>query len=402
MIREDVKRFKWRIFHLLMDMKVRRIRKKDTIRFLFILQEVTQWKTERLYQAMRAHPRFEPVLGITKCPAYPGAEEAMVAYCKEKNYPYVRLDSEKTISEQIDADIVTHQKPYVSEINPAHYFDSNRKIPIVSIPYYLSTITENWIVNNRINLQAWRLFIDNESTRKVWAATSRLQGLNYRVTGLPVMDELLTPKESLPDVWPVQDGRKRVIYAPHHTIADNHLAGIAYSTFLEHCEEMLALRDQFKDRVYFVFKPHPSLRKKLLEYWGLEKTNTYYRRWEEPGISHVELGKYLALFKYSDAMIHDCGSFTVEYLFTGNPVMYLVRDDCHAANMTPYAKEAFDLHYKGKTFSDIERFLEDVVAGNDPLMEKRAVFKEENLVPPNGKSACENIINAILGDNEYR
>ena len=399
---ESLKYLKGKLFHLLMERKMRRVRKKDKIRFLFILQELTQWKTETLYQAMLAHPRFEPILGITKCLGYPGAEETVMAYCKEKNYPYVWLDPEKTIGEQIDVDIVAHQKPYFKEINPAHYFNANRQIPIVAIPYYLSTITENWIVNNRTSLQAWRQFIDNESTRKAWAKASRLRGMNYMVTGLPVMDELLTPKESLPDVWPVHDGRKRVIYAPHHTIADRHWEGIAYSTFLDYCEDMLALRDRFKDRVYFVFKPHPSLRSRLLDCWGEEKTDEYYRRWEEPGVSHVEQGKYLALFKHSDAMIHDCGSFTVEYMFTGNPVMYLVRDDSHANNMTPYAREAFDLHYKGKNVSDIERFLEDMVAGNDPLKDRREAYKSKNLVPPYGKTACENILNAILGTEEYR
>ena len=397
-----MKLFKWMLFHVILGMKMFHVRKKDRIRFLFILQEVSQWKTETLYHAMLAHPRFEPVIGITKCLCYPGAEENMIAYCKEKNYPYVWLDPEKSISEQVDVDIVTHQKPYVKQINPAHYFNSNRQIPIVAIPYYLSTITEDWIVNNRISLQAWRQFIDNESTRRAWAAASRHHGKNYVVTGLPVMDELLTPKESLPDVWPVHDGRKRVIYAPHHTIADKHWEGIGYSTFLDYCEDILAIRDRFKDRIYFVFKPHPSLRIRLQEYWGQEKTDEYYRRWDEPGVSHVEQGKYLSLFKHSDAMIHDCGSFTVEYMYTGNPVMYLVRDDSHVNNMTPYARKAFDLHYKGKNVSDIERFLEDLVSGNDSLKERREAYKKDNLVPPHGKTACENILNAILGVKDYR
>ena len=388
---------KWRLFHVWLDMKMRRIRKKDRIRFLFVLQEVTQWKTEALYQAMLAHLRFEPVIGITKCLWAPGAEDTMIAYCKEKGYSYVWLDPEKTFSEQIQVDIVLHQKPYSMEINPAHYINANQKIPTVAIPYYLSTITEDWIVNCRMSLLAWRQFIDNDSTKKSWSAASCLHGLNYEVTGLPVMDELLTPKESLPDVWPVRDGRKRVIYAPHHTIA-NHWEGIGYSTFLEYCEDMLDFRDQFKDKIYFVFKPHPSLRKRLERYWGKEKTDEYYHRWEVPGTSHVEQGKYLALFKYSDAMIHDCGSFTVEYLYMDNPVMYLVRSESHTSNMTPYALEAFNLHYKGRCKSDIERFLVDIIEGNDSLKKQREEFKSKNLIPPNKRSACENIIHSILGE----
>ena len=165
---------------------------------------------------------------------------------------------------------------------------------------------------------------------------------------------------------------------------------------------MLEMRDKYRDKVYFVFKPHPSLRLKLSQYWGEDATKIYYSRWEKPGISHVEEGKYLSLFKHSDAMIHDCGSFTVEYLYTGNPVMYLVRDNNHTDNMIPYAREAFDLHFKAFSKEDIEQFILDVIAGKDSRAEERKAFLEKNLLPPHRKTACENIINAILGEAEYR
>ena len=89
-------------------------------------------------------------------------------------------------------------------------------------------------------------------------------------------------------------------------------------------------------------------------------------------------------------------------MYMDNPVMYLTRDDTHADNMIPYAKEAYDLHYKGKNITDIEQFLKDVIAGNDPLKERRIAFKNDSLLPPHGKTACENIINAILGEKEYQ
>ena len=117
-----------------------------------------------------------------------------------------------------------------------------------------------------------------------------------------------------------------------------------------------------------------------------------------PGVSHVEQGKYIALFKYSDAMIHDCGSFTVEYMYMDNPVMYLVRNNDHVENMIPYAREAFNLHYKGENSADIERFIQSVIAGDDPLWGKRLGFKHHHLLPPNNRSACENIMHSILGD----
>ena len=347
---------------------------------------------------MSVHPRFDPVLCISPSLGYPGAEKVLIEYCKEKGYSFFLLSPERTIAEQLDVDIVVPEKPYVSEIYKMHQIDNNRCIPYVVIPYYLSTITEDWLVNQRHNLLCWRQFMENESCRSAWAKVQRLKGINYEVTGLPIMDELLTPKEAWPDVWPVADGRKRIIYAPHHSVSVLHMDGIGYSTFLEYCDVMLELRDKYAGQAYFVFKPHPSLRNSLSKLWGKEAMEAYYRKWEKPGVSHVEQGAYMALFKHSNALIHDCGSFTVEYLYMDNPVMYLVRDDSHTKNMIPYAKEAFDLHYKGYCAGDIELFIQDVIADNDPLREKREAFKQQHLLPPNGRTACENIIHAILGD----
>ena len=391
-----IKILRWRLYHLYLRFRVFCIRRKKRIRFCFLVQELTQWKTELLYQAMLKHPRFEPVLAVSPSLGYPGAEQVLMDYCKKQGYSYFMLDSSKTIREQIDVDMVMPQKPYPSEMHFAHQIDNNRDIPYVVIQYYLSTITEEWIVNQRTNLLCWRQFVDNESCRETWSRIHRLGGLNYKVTGLPVMDELLFPKEKLKDVWLNNDERKRIIYAPHHTIADMHMDGIGYSTFLENCDFMLGMRDKYKDKVYFVFKPHPSLRNKLLEYWGEEKTVAYYDMWEQKGNSHVELGKYLSLFKYSDAMIHDCSSYSVEYMYMDKPVMYLLRDEHHKDNMIPYAKEAFDLHYKGRTHDDIEQFILNVIEGQDPLKEKRLLYKERCLIPPNGKTACDNIIDSIL------
>ncbi len=395
--------FVWRLYHILLGWIVRYIRKKKRIRFLFILQELSQWKTEMLYLAMLEHPRFEPILGIAPCIEYPGAEEKVIEYCQKKNYRFVILNPDSRIFRQVKTDIVAHQKPYSWEINPGHRITRNLLIPSVYIPYYLSTITEGWLVNQRPCLLAWREFIDNESCYGEWKKVQRLHGLNYAVTGLPIMDEFLIPKTNFKDTWPVEDKRKKIIYAPHHTIGENHLQGIAYSTFLEYSQFMLQLRDKYKEQVYFVFKPHPFLYQKLIEAWGEEKAQTYYRAWDEPGISHREENtKYISLFMHSDALIHDCGSFTIEYMYTGKPVMYLVRDSHHKDNLNRCASMAYDLHYKAESPDDIDAFIQNVISGYDPLSEERDIFCKSFLTPPNNKTACDNILDAILGNNGYR
>ena len=389
---------KWRAYHAMLSFRMMRIRRHDTIRFLFILQELSQWKTEMLYKAMLNHPRFEPLLGIAPSIENPGAEQKVIEYCRENNYDYILLSPQKTVGQQLKVDIIAHQKPYSDSIHPLHQINANKRIPTVYIPYYLSTITESWLVNPRNCLLDWRQLVDNESCLKEWKKVNRLHGINYSVTGLPFMDQLMVPKSEWKDVWPNKDNRKRIIYAPHHTVGDLHMSGIAYSTFLEYSDFMLRLRDKYKEQAYFVFKPHPRLYKNLLSLWGEKKTEEYYNSWNLSGYSHLETnGDYLALFKHSDALIHDCGSFTIEYLCMDNPVMYLSFDDHHSDNMNEVAKKAYDLHYKGRSETDIEEFIKSVIKAEDPMAEERASFKEEYLATPNGKSACVNIMNVILG-----
>ena len=393
----------WRCYHIWVNLLMKRIRKKSKIRFLFILQELSLWKTEMLYKAMLKHPRFEPIIGVVPCLGFPGAENKLIDYLKKQNYAFVFLDTERTIHDQIDVDIILHPRPYTDEIYKAHSITKNLSIPVVSIPYFMNTIKEDWVVNQRINNLAWRQFLDNESCRDDWARVHWLHGINFAVTGLPIMDENLIPKENIEDVWPVKDHRKRIIYAPHHTIGNFYMKGIGYSTFLDNCDFMLEMKELFKDRVYFVFKPHPLLFRNLSRVWGEEKATEYYDKWQDPGYSHLEENtKYLALFKYSDAMIHDCGSFTIEYMYTGNPVMYLTKDDDHEHNMNTCGKKAFQLHYKGRTHGDIESFIHDVIEGKDELKQAREAFVKEYLLPPNEQSACENILQAILGESPYK
>lgn len=99
-----------------------------------------------------------------------------------------------------------------------------------------------------------------------------------------------------------------------------------YSTFLSIAEELLEFIKNTQLPVQMAFKPHPLLKSQLYNYssWGKEKTDEYYAAWEFLPNAQLETNEYVDLFMTSDAMIHDCGSFTIEYHHTLKPVMYLV------------------------------------------------------------------------------
>ena len=82
--------------------------------------------------------------------------------------------------------------------------------------------------------------------------------------------------------------------------------------------------------------------------------------------------------------------------------MYVVRDEKRTDNIDECSRRSFELHYHAYNAQDIRRFVENVIDNIDPRKEERMEFVDEYLRPPHGKSACENIMNAILGVEEYK
>ena len=129
--------------------------------------------------------------------------------------------------------------------------------------------------------------------------------------------------------------------------------------------------------------------------WGRQKTDEYYKKWETGKNTNYINGEYIDLFKSSDALIHDCSSFTMEYLFTKKPALFLANFG-HDGQANEVAMRAYNAHYKAKTKNEICAFIDDVVLGdNDPLKKARESFFNEVLLPPNGRTASENILEEL-------
>lgn len=381
-------------YYMYRPLKVWQIRHKKSIKVGFVIGCLSAWKTELLYRAMLKNERFSPMLLVTETQEENDIEN-IVAYLKKKNYEYKVVERSEYLISKFQADILFYQKPYDGILFKRHFYKFNLYALFCYVGYGFNTVKEKWGYDNVLNNIAWQLYFENESVVGDMRGIMRNKCINGHVTGLPVMDELLIDKKRLRDPWKLQEKKKkRIIWAPHFSINPN--GWLVYSTFLDVADFMLELAHKYKDEVQFAFKPHPLLWPNLCKVWGEEKTNVYYQQWATLENTQLERGKYLGLFKYSDALIHDCSSFTIEYHYTLNPVMYIVKDDHHADNQTSFAKKAFDLHYKAYSKQDIEQFIQNVLAGRDERKTERMRFYQEELLLPYGKSACENIIDTIL------
>lgn len=388
------------------------VKGKPIIEVVFVLHELASWKTEMLYLAMREHPRFKPMLVLTL--PLDGSPDDCIrryyelrAYVVKKKYEYIQSEDAYFTKYGLSPDIIFYQKPYEGILSDGIFLRNKYEFLFMSIPYGFYTIHEEWCFYSTVYAHSLYSFVENESVKKCAESLSRKYKHNFVVTGLPFTDELMLPKERYENPWKPQTVRKkRIIWAPHHSFPTTGQVRsdlwINYSTFLEVADIMLDLAQKYSEKVQFAFKPHPLLRNKAEIVWGKERTDNYFKQWAEMENTQLEEGEYMGLFKYSDAMIHDCGSFTVEYLYTGNPVMYLVNGQPHVENLTEFGRGAYAQHYMGHTKAEIEQFMENVINGIDPMKEGRQKFYEDCLLPPHGKSACENILNAILGEAEYK
>lgn len=391
--------YKW----IVMPILIRRIRNKQQINVAFVIEELGSWKTENLYTLMLTNSRFKVRLFLTREQSAPYAFDIVKSYLDRKKYDYVILGQGEKIRKQFSPDIIFYQKPYDGIIDEVQFFATNLSslFCFCSYTFWNRCSTK---INGVVFLRyVWQLYIENVSVYKDLEPIMYNHAENMVVTGVPMMDILLKDKNEFDCPWKINN-KKRIIYAPHHTISSDTYKSMSpydYSTFLKYADFILELALKYSEHTEWAFKPHPLLRTKLNKIWGIERTDAYFKKWQDLENSQVSEGEYIGLFKHSDAMIHDCGSFKIEYLYTGNPVMYLLSNDQEYDFPNTQTQEALELHYKGMKAEDIENFVLNVINGNDKMKLSREEYISNFLTPPYNKTACDNIINAILGDKEY-
>lgn len=392
-LRNIVYRYFYGAYHsLYVPILARRIRKLERIKVLFVLFDLGMWKTEALYLLMLAHSRFK-VMIMVEPSGNKEETDNLKDYLERNDYNYLMLSERETIKDTFHPDIIFYQQPYGTfEKRNEYYHNLYALFCYVNYAFHSNNLAQSH--KPPLNNLAWQNYIENKSVMNTLPSLMPNKARNCLLTGLPMTDIYLHPSNN-PDPWkPQTHPKKRIIYAPHHTISNQEW--IHYSTFLSNCDVMLELAQKYSNEVQFAFKPHPILRSKLNQMWGKEKTDHYYDQWASMENTQLEEGQYASLFIHSDAMIHDCASFSIEYHYTQHPVMYLLREEHKDSQINEFAKTAYDLHYKGYTADDIDNFIQMIIAGDDPMAPQRKKFYNDYLKLPFGKSASENIIKCIL------
>lgn len=382
------------------------LQNKEKITILFFTMNLAMWKYDRLFYCLQKHPRFNPIIIISPYIKDTLADkireikllenyfsqqkfEYIVAYNREKN-------SWSDIKKNVNPDIVFYTQPSSSWLIKNYRIAAFSDALFCYTPYTFSIIDCKWQYDYLLHNIAWKFFVASNDDVRYAKKHSRVKGINCVVSGYPLADFYLDKHRVFYDPWKIKNRKiKRIIWAPHHSIQENSL--IKLSTFLLFSDIMLEIAEQYRNEIQITFKPHPVLKERLNVHsdWGVEKTNKYYRQWENLENGQVEIGDYIDLFQTSDGLIHDSASFMVEYHYTLKPSLFLVNYSPEK-QISTFGVKALSIHYQGSVRKDIEQFIEKVILKQeDTKIEERKLFLQQYLLPPNNKSVAENMMSEI-------
>ena len=383
---------------------IKQLKDKSPIRCLFFVVFHQVWKCDQLYKIMERNPRFEPLIIV--CPRMNYGREAMLrtqndcfSFFLKKGYRVIKAYNEITDKyiyiKDMNPDVIFYTNPYHGLIDERYYIANFLDTLTIYIPYMFDNNNDVKSFHDQLlhNL-VWRFYTESEIHVNYSKKNSRNHGRNVVNTGYPgiesYINSLYIPSEK---DWKIKNKKfKRIIWAPHHTISP--VGNVNYSCFLRYAGFMLEMADKYSDRVQFVFKPHPLLRDRLYLLWGKNITDKYYQQWESRQNCNLNDGFYEDLFMTSDAMIHDSGSFVIEYLYVNKPVMRTLNGIPVESMFNSFAMKCLDQYYMAQTENDIEQFVKNVINDVDPLKEQRTKFVNEVLMPKGSPS--QNIIDDIL------
>ena len=387
---------------------IRKLRKHDVIKVVFVTLNVSMWKYQGIYDLLKADPRFSVLIVLSPGITYKPEQRLrdltqMREYFRKRHMAFEDWDLEHDapaidIRRQIDPDIVFYMQPYHGSYHARHCFLNFTDRLIVYSPYSYLQAHVPYNYDNVMQNIAWKNYYVNQYHLDDARLLAHNKGINTVAVGYTSAD--VYQQNQYQEVWKdAGHTRKRLIWAPHCTLANDGSA-FSRSNFLMMAEFMIELAERYQEQLQIAFKPHPGLLTELYKHpeWGQAKADAYYDQWRKMPNTQLADGEFVNLFQGSDAMVHDSGSFVIDYLYFQKPVMFVSQNIVRAKSYVNIpGQQAYDAHYIGKTNEDVEHFVEHIVlSGQDTMQSKRQAYYEEFLAQPDGQSTAKNIYQDIL------
>lgn len=394
--------------------RILKLKNKECIRVVFLVANKSIWKADRIFNDMLKDTFFDPLILVI--PSTAMNEELQTEllsstykYFLEKNYPTISSFDEKNNCwiklESLTPDILFFSSPHKQTVQD-YYENAYKKYPSCYAGYGMHTARyglNQGQYNKWFHNLLWKVFVQNQSMVEEYQRYSNIKKDNIHFVLDNIVEDLTNPERIETTAWKNSDTRKRIIWAPHHTINKNDPLQLA--TFLQYADFFQQLAERTKEHVIWCFKPHPVLKNKLYCHpnWGKERTDEYYTYWENSEHSQINEGEYIDLFRQSDALIHDSASFIAEYHFTQKPMLYLMTGHTKA-NLNEFGAICLEAANEAWNTGDIERFVQKVIdeSINVKYQQKELINKYfQDLKTKNGLLNVSSIIKNQIKQAHY-
>lgn len=303
------------------------------------------------------------------------------------------IKTNKYIDHTSSFDIIYYANPYDKMVHRNHSIKHGIKMGV--LPVYISygydvgqITTLSRLKNPELNL-IWKYFVDTTYSLDDLKKHQVVKGRNAVLTGYCKMDKL-----SQYDYKETE--RKKILIAAHHTV-DTDI--IPLSNFLYYYKLILQLPKIYPG-VDFVFRPHPLLFTTLVNkrIWTQEQVEQYINCFMNNGGTYSCEGDYLQLFVDCDAIINDCGSFTIEWLYTGKPGCFVYNSKLKEKQLTTLMKNAISCYTIARSEKEIIGFIDDIISEKKKCGEISPWIKDNIMLNyPNTASVILDELN-IRGD----
>lgn len=370
-------------YFVIKQVKNQTLKRSGRIEVLFICQMPQLWgKLKPVYETMKADDTFcvtilavpdhEDKSNVNKC----------YHYFAEK---YTGVINAKTDQGWYDIDknryaYVFYQRPYDAYL-PKCYRSSELahfcKICYIAYGYLLTKTNEELCMDRAFFNHVYLYFAENEYVKKYNEERypySHKKGIRNSVfLGYPALINMQTSKQK---VQRKENDRMHVIWTPRWTTN----TGVGGSNFFKFKDDILSFFENNK-MFSFVFRPHPMMFGNFLKTGEMSSEEIRHLKEIMKKSSNMELDKkaeYCETFWKSDVLITDVSSVIIEYLLTGNPIIY-----CKSGIVpNEFMKEILSVCYCVEDWKQIEDTLQNLRNGQDVLLEKRCAlcerFKKEN------------------------
>ncbi|MHB8872546.1 MAG: methyltransferase domain-containing protein [Myxococcaceae bacterium] len=300
-------------------------------------------------------------------------------------------------------DVVFLQNPYDST-RPPNFATGElvrRGVRIAYVPYGLEIGggEENLRYQYDLEVQrsAWRIFARSQRHRQMFARHCRAGDGHVVVTGHPKIDRIATSDKAAAgaELLEAISGRRAILWTPHFSVG-----GTGWSTWERFGDGILR---EFEGRpdLALIVRPHPLFFNRMRNLNLLNEASEKALRLRLARSGNIildERSDYFPAFAASDALMADAGSFLMEYLPTGKPILYL--ENPQGPGLSEEG-EITGSYYRGRRPEQLREFIDMVSCAKDPRREERLSRLDEffhRFDGGIGRSIKDHVVEAFLAE----